>query len=358
MDWINDNERPPLGRPLFLVRSRLVGEWMLGGSMKRSAGVTVIAVLQILGSTVSLLMGLAMFALMRLVPLGHMKPEQQATAPLLPIVGGVWAVMGAGFCAWGVATAVGLLKLKPWARISTLIYAGLLVAFTVLPALFIAVMPTPPESKMDAASFVIFKIVMALFYLAFSLIGVWWLIYFTRRGVKAQFYGSEPPPPSVRPVSISIIGWVMVIGAPFALLNAGFRFPMLIFGCLVAGWTAASLHLVFGAILFWTGRGLLKLRRVAWRVALGLLALIPLNNLFVWTHPDVIARLQAASTTMWHLPQQPRPFPFPAWLMIAFSLVFAAVPAFFLWKNRAAFSAVEMVAELPPMPDSPAGASE
>ena len=83
----------------------------------RSAGITVIAVLQLIGSALLLaLAALMAFAMIMATP----PPNDPRLPPLfftmmrvvLPFFYAIPAV-------WGIVTAVGLLQLKNWARIST-----------------------------------------------------------------------------------------------------------------------------------------------------------------------------------------------------------------------------------------------
>ena len=182
--------------------------------MKRSAGVTLVAVLQIIGSAFTLLVGMLMFGIMTLLPMNKLPPAQQGMGPLLMWVGVIYLVLSLGFGAWGIATAIGLLKLRPWARISTIVYSVLLVMFTIIPAIMMAMIPFPTQPGTDPTFIPIFKASLIAFYLIIAAIGVWWLVYFTRKGVIAQFAGEGSLSTlSARPLSISIIAWWLLICA-------------------------------------------------------------------------------------------------------------------------------------------------
>jgi hypothetical protein len=87
-----------------------------------------------------------------------------------------WVLLFAG---WGVATGIGLLRAWRWARISTLIFSGLLAAaFSILGVMIFL------HSLRDGLSAGDLTILLFLIPIA---IGVWWLVFFTRKDVKAYF---------------------------------------------------------------------------------------------------------------------------------------------------------------------------
>src|SRR5262245_36176240 len=99
-----------------------------GWLMNRSGGITASAVIAIIGSALSILFGAFVVVIGMAM---RTRPIPVAAGP--PVAIGavliVEAVLFFGFGAWGIMSAVGLLRLRNWARISILIYAGLLAAF-------------------------------------------------------------------------------------------------------------------------------------------------------------------------------------------------------------------------------------
>lgn len=85
-----------------------------------------------------------------------------------------WILLFAG---WGLGTGIGLLRAWRWARISTLIFSGLLAAFGILGMLPFFRMP----------GHVIWRTVFVLLHLIPTASGLWWLVFFTREDVKAYF---------------------------------------------------------------------------------------------------------------------------------------------------------------------------
>jgi hypothetical protein len=93
----------------------------------RSAGITVIAILQFIGSALLLVLAALMaFAMIVATP--------PASDPRLPrmyftVMRVVLPFFYAIPAVWGILTAVGLLQLKNWARISTIVISVLLIVF-------------------------------------------------------------------------------------------------------------------------------------------------------------------------------------------------------------------------------------
>jgi hypothetical protein len=92
----------------------------------------------------------------------------------------LWILLFGG---WGLATGIGLLRAWRWARISTLIFSGLLAAFGILGVGAFLRMPGGSISNGD----MILRIVLTLLFLIPIALGLWWLVFFTRKDVKAYF---------------------------------------------------------------------------------------------------------------------------------------------------------------------------
>jgi len=124
-----------------------------------------------------------------------------------PIVMAIELAMGgislliSGFCA---ATAVGLFRIQRWARYGILILGGLLAIFSALFAIgsiafaFSSFLANPPTTTSNAPPFnpaVIKTIFLGMggFFLIVSLIGIWWLVYFNLRRIRALFDPNRYP---------------------------------------------------------------------------------------------------------------------------------------------------------------------
>src|ERR1700722_11866918 len=94
--------------------------------IKRSGGVTAIALFSLLGSLLMLLMA----AFMALLPfLSSTLASNDSPAPpgLAKAMLFMAALMYLALAAWGIATSIGLFRLRAWARISIIIFSVLLI---------------------------------------------------------------------------------------------------------------------------------------------------------------------------------------------------------------------------------------
>jgi hypothetical protein len=151
--------------------------------MKRSASVTIAAVFSLLGSALSLALGL----LSALAVLIARKSNPDLNEPL--VLGGV--VIGTFFlivpAIWGIATSRGLFRLKAWARTSILVFSVLLAITGLFGAILFPLLQhsTTPESA--GSGFTYLKFGIGGFYAVLAGIGVWWFVLFTRPSVRQQF---------------------------------------------------------------------------------------------------------------------------------------------------------------------------
>lgn len=116
--------------------------------MKRSGGVTASAVIAIIGSVLSLLVGgLVIVAAVMMSSTPNLPtPEGQPALPIAPAtILLVESILFIGLGALGIACAVGLLRLKNWARICFIIFAGLLCFVSVMGTIgfFVAMLVIP-----------------------------------------------------------------------------------------------------------------------------------------------------------------------------------------------------------------------
>lgn len=142
-----------------------------------ASGVTVlIGILALLGSAFVGLFGL--FFLARNLH-GSQHPE--------------WYLLAAA--AWGVATAIGLFRLRRWARWSMVAFSALMLVREARDLTAKPQVAPPTVSAAIRARFVAvahFNQALTGFLLALA---IWWLVYFLLPGVKAQFEGAVGRPP-------------------------------------------------------------------------------------------------------------------------------------------------------------------
>src|SRR4051794_19523209 len=208
--------------------------------MSRPVSVTASAIVAILGSLFALLF--AAFATASLfIATTQPKPPNTAQA----VIGG--AVICAAFAAVGIWTAVGLFKVRPWARTSILVFAGLLAVGSIFLLVITAVMPLPPDSPPGMEQGL--RRMMAVVFGVPLAIGAWWLVQFNTPPTRAAFASPAGEPASRRQMSITVIAWMTIIGGVSSVLPLLMRTPVFLFGAVFTGWIAAVAYAFFVALL-------------------------------------------------------------------------------------------------------------
>lgn len=333
--------------------------------MARSAGITVSAVVVFIGSAFTLLFG-ALAALGSAMMSLHTAPSIAPHLGFVVVI--VEAVFALGLSGWGIATGVGLIQAKEWARISMIVFAALLALFTLPSALMMAFipLPVPKDPNLPANFTLILRGGFVLFYGLLGALAIFWLYFFNRRSVKAQFQtkqaaseGSGPSPSEIgntpalagpaRPLSITIIAWFLIVASaisPFSLwyMHAMFHgtpIPMFFIGFFVSGSPAILILLFWMAAQVIAAVGLLKLRNWARLATIGLQVLGVVNVLLVVGVPAHLARFQrimnSAVASMNLRTPQPLPAGFPVWIGMVASLPLFCVILWFLVTRKRAF---------------------
>ena len=284
--------------------------------MPRSAGITVSAVVVFIGSAFTILCG----AIMVLASAFLLKSSPAANLPAnLSYFMVIEAVVFFGFGSWGVATGVELINMKQWARISMLVFAAILMFISLPAALFIAVIPLPNTTDPNLPSnfMTLMRAGMAVFYAIFAALGGFWLYFFNKKNVKAQF-GEERPvmesaaadlplgtpiaAPSAsqraRPLSITIIGWFLLVGSAFTPLYLlfsssffpGVQLPMFFLGFFFFGRSTFVILIVWMAAQMVGAVGLLKLKNWGLFATIGLQCLAVMNAALLVSIPANRAR--------------------------------------------------------------------
>ncbi len=308
--------------------------------MAKPAGVIVSGVIAILGSVLCLLMG----ALMLLVLPMSMQQVQAQGVPrgfmYLPVA------MMLAFGAWGLLSGIGIVGVRNWARISTLIFAGTLVTLAVIGLPFMLMMPLtpPPGQAVDPGMMQTVKFTMAMFYVVMGLWGAAWLVYFNRARVKEAFRGGAPEPaPNPNPLSIRIIAWMMLTSAPFLLIFPLLHLPATLGGHVIGGAAGSAFYVIWGVLLFAIGYGLLRLQRWSHMAAMILFAFGIVNATIFWLQPGARQRMEEASQRMVQEMNLPATQAAPQMPPLAFSIgigIFsAALPLYFLILRREKFLA-------------------
>jgi hypothetical protein len=317
--------------------------------MKRSAGVTASAVIVFIGSAFALICGGFEILAFSIVPITQV--QLQVGKSFMVFV----AVLTIGAGALGLCSGIGILNLRRWARMSILVFSALLLVGCLPAALLMAVMPfpAPPTSagdpEMMARVLAGTRIFIVMFYGLLAVLGGWWLYFFSKRSTKDQFLGLPTTPGSVqfaatklsssgRPLSITIIGWYMLIGAFFVVAFLFVHAPVFFLGFFFSGWVASGIMLSLGTLQIVTGNGLLKLQPWSRTVALYYFQFQIFNALTMVLVPGAQARYdQAMSDMQQMMGTPPSPMHIPVWTGLLFALPISGIVLWFLVANKNAF---------------------
>lgn len=298
--------------------------------MKRPVGVTASAIVAILGSILALLFAVVAVASLFIEAT---KPKPPNTAQFV-IVG---AAMFAALAGIGIWTAVGVFRLRPWARTAILVFAVFAAVGSIFTLLVTMAVPMPPD--ISAGTERTLRQTMAVAFGIPLAIAVWWLIQFNRPSTKAAFAFPIPEVASSRPLSITVIAWMSILGGASCVLGVLTVTPLFLLGVNFNGWIAGAIYAVLGALLLYIGKGLLDLRERARVLAIVWFALS-------FVHSSLIALVPSLQKGMLELQRgleqnQPNPIAFDEGGMLslisAFGAIVAAAAIWFLIRRRGSF---------------------
>jgi hypothetical protein len=270
---------------------------------------------------------------------------------------------------FAIFVGANILRRRNWARISILIWGGLMAVFSFISLIFtLLVMGEVAKSlpnAADAAPFMaVFKWVLAVIYLIPLGVGIWWLVLFTRKSVADDFnpllarlhpgktldvsgFPQEPPAaPSYVPGGptcplplLIIAGLDIFSGAsmltilviPYSLLSS---IPVFLFGHAFYGGISLVFLTLLGVVYAVCGVGIIKLKPWALDPLIWCKAIFTLSGLVTFLNPHFIPMMKEAITKMMpkipNLPAgadlAPNVFPFSdAYFkaMMAFGFLFA-----------------------------------
>jgi len=327
--------------------------------MKRTFGIIFSGVLLLLGALFQLLLAFGMaFAgifLHKQIASGKLPGSSPASASVLgwmPIAMYVLCAVFVAVAVWEILTAVGLFRVRRWARYSVLIIGGILAVFSLISLLLTLAMllaPLPGAAGMNAsgvhsaqAATRVFFGVIALIHLVRCAIGVFWLVYFNKKRVRDIFAGLPgQAPESPRPLLISILAVFTLIGAVSCLLAVFIPFPGAFFGLILHGWEKVALYLVYAALLGAAGIGLWRLEEWGRRLAMALQALHLAQYVVYIVYPSLILHVTAEINQSMHLPQPQSQLPFQQMILslsFGFGILFVIAIIAVLHYYRGAFA--------------------
>jgi hypothetical protein len=329
--------------------------------MKRSIGVTVSAVVSLLGSL--LLFGLGVLVIVAMLVARPSNAEQIGRMPQSFLIA-MFLIVYLAPAVWGIATSIGLFRLKPWARISMLIFSALLAGMGCLSGLATALIhfPTPPNANLDPGFATGLRIGLTGFWMLLAAVAVWWLALFTRSGVKAQFVSSpvlgvagDPlqvgsssttVPGSNRPLSITVIAWFLIVGCAFLVISVMLQTPAALFTMILSGWKAGLLYVLFACVSLTVAIGLFRLKPWARAAAIFYLGFGMMNALVFYFAPGASGRFAALIDRQRALFPWLEPMPSQSWPpnptgMVVFGgiigVIATATPIYFLMIYKRAF---------------------
>jgi len=322
---------------------------------KRSPGVTAAAVVVFAGSGfVASILLLALVSILLAHTLRPARPEAATPANLTAMLATGAAFYGA-LAAWGITTGVGLLRLRSWARASILIFSGLLAATAIFSAPVLFLISRTPQMQRDVPGFQAAMLGILVFMGFLALVGIWWLVLFSLKSVRAQFdesgttgaYSESGDSAQARamkprrPLSISIIAWLYLSVGPGVIWQMVRPYPSIVGGCILEGSAARAFDVIQGGIALTLGIGLLKLKPWARLGGICLSLLHFVNGMLFYLLPGRVERLAALIAQINPEPRQP----FTAEMTLTFlrySWVIGFVPTlvilWFLVRSKAAFS--------------------
>jgi len=289
--------------------------------------VTAAAVVAIIFGAFGVLGGLLIEVSMLLMP----ELQSSAVRPAIPpgtraMAGMVWLFLIV-VAVFGIFVGAGIVRRRSWARISILVWGGFMavVSLITIPVLFFVfrAMPGLMPKEADAAPVIsVMKWISVLFYGIPLVVGIWWLVLFTRPRVAAAFSlpsGSAPYPPTMDgsgfplpqptataslsrkpacPLPLMILAGLLIFSAFFMVLlvlaPAAGAMPFFFFGHFYSGLTAKVILGLLGLILGAAGVGIFKLKAWAPDTILVLQCAFLINGIMSLRNPRFLVVMQEA----------------------------------------------------------------
>lgn len=312
--------------------------------MKSSIGVTICAVVVLIGSALALV-GTAGAAFMLLGPLrgqlldpANLPPGADINMMRGAMLSGF--VMGGAFGAFGVATGIGLIRLWKWARYAAIVMGVLVIVLSVLPAVYFAFGSIPPPSSSpDGTVPAGFRMLLVGFYLIWAALAGIFVYMMMRKSTVAQFNGDAvASAPRKRPLSVTIIAWLMIASGVMSLpMFAWASLPAIFVGIVMTGIAAKIFYVTYMAAFVAIGVGLIRNTRATILPAVFIHSFAFVNSLSLLI-PPVRSTYRAAM-----MPISPAfggdPTRGAELFGVLFGVAYAAVMILFLLRARRTLSA-------------------
>jgi hypothetical protein len=304
--------------------------------MKSSGGVTLCAVIVLLGSALTLLAA-AGAAFMFLGPMSGQLFDPSALPPGADVrtvraMGAAGAAFLAVLGAAGVATGIGLIRLWRWARYAAIIFGGAIVFFSVVSAAGVLLMPVPPSAGDLPPAM---RSAIVGFYGLFAAAAGGFVFFLARAATAAQFAGAAGPSGArIRPLSVTVIAWLMIASGammvPSVLLIA---LPAVFLGFVLTGSAATAFYTLYMLAYLALGAGLLRRTIQTLPIAIGLHVLMIVNAVIMLV-PSVWQRYHEAITSISPMFANQATMPWSRYVGVVFALAYGGAIIHFLQRAR------------------------
>lgn len=230
---------------------------------------------------------------------------------------------------WGIATAIGILLLRPWARVSGALICSL-GAYGGLAALMGGLVTWPTILQRYGRETTIMAIGTVLIFVGIGCLGALGISVLNSESARLQFGGDSPIPADERPLTMTCIGIVLVGAWPLTLLLNLLKvhltlltLPSIPFASFLSGRMALLFQYVMAGVAVALGVGILRMKSWARIGFLGLCVAAFLNALSLLLKPDITAvgailrdfSVSRAGVAGFSL-LEAGPFVFAAWLLM------------------------------------------
>jgi len=202
-------------------------------------------------------------------------------------------ISGVVLAGWGIATAVGILRLRRWTRFSGLLvcsycaYIGFGFSLSALAIL-------PYTWQRYGTQITVTWIGTALLYFGLGGLGALGAVFLNSESAEREFRGARPVSESPRPAAVTCIGiwliaaWPLVLALGLVDLHPLVA-PPVPFAWVLSGWKATAFQYVVACTGLALGVGLLRMRPRARTGVLGLCGAAVVSALTFPMRPSVTA---------------------------------------------------------------------